>query len=237
MVACSSSLYKNRKLWYDGSMTYIVYRDLRAPVSVKPDKFHTDVYMRNLYDVDLGMNNVVAYQKFSTLGIGLNYEPLSTNMSLPYGCPAQDIAAHIMCNAGHIERDDVIGAILAIQDAINEDQLNGVFNMRIEPVTSGNGRILNVQDSGPHGMFSVDMHDHTLTYTHNNVRSDTVNLLTANLDDVMECALEMNPRFQQYRGALYELASQTVYAYFEKTTSRVKRDHVHRLTSMRRKDN
>jgi hypothetical protein len=65
---------------------------------------------------------VVAFPKFSTIGIGFAVEE-DWNTNLPYTIPADEIAQHILHNKGDdtISDESVVQAIRLIQEAIAED--------------------------------------------------------------------------------------------------------------------
>lgn len=64
---------------------------------------------------------IVCFPKFSTIGIGFQYEE-DWNTNLPYTCDAQQIFDHIAHNKGDesIRDEDCIKAIVAIQEAIRD---------------------------------------------------------------------------------------------------------------------
>lgn len=209
-----------------------VIRDLRT--SVKIGNFS---FMHNLYEVNLGKNSIVAYQKLNTIGIGFHYEPVSSNMSLPYAEHADEIADHIKFNAGSIPKGVMLRAIRMIQDAIDEDQMNGIFNMRphinydFSAQNNHHKQTLIVQDCMENGAFIIDTVDHSVCYQHMGKNTDSINLKRATLSEVMDLGKMMNPRFEQFPGSVYELASHAMYAYLTETGNNYHKD-VERLTNL-----
>jgi hypothetical protein len=65
---------------------------------------------------------IVAFPKFSTIGIGFQVEGADWNTNLPYGCPAEEIYEHIKENKGDnkITKQRCIKAIKLLQKIIQE---------------------------------------------------------------------------------------------------------------------
>jgi len=71
---------------------------------------------------------VLGFPKFGTIGVGFAVEDADWNTNLPYTCDAEMICNHIWENVGDesIERDIVLAAICAIQEAARADRGEGV---------------------------------------------------------------------------------------------------------------
>lgn len=199
-----------------------VRRDLRPPVEVG-----SHFFMNNLYEVDLGTNSIVAYQKRNTIGIGFNKEPVSSNTSLPYTTPAEEIVEHIKINAGSIPTGTMLSAIRMIQHAIDKDQMKGIFNLRIR--INQHKRPLVVEDCMTNGAFIVDVAAHSVCYERMGEKTNPIDLRQATLSEVMELGKRSNPRFEKFPGSVYELASHAMYAYLAETKT-ISRKDVDRLT-------
>ncbi len=66
---------------------------------------------------------IVAFPKFTTIGVGFAIEEEDWNTNLPYTCDAVEILEHIKENKGDesIPDEDCVAAIKLIQDAIVQD--------------------------------------------------------------------------------------------------------------------
>lgn len=70
---------------------------------------------------------IVAFPKFTTVGIGFQIESEDWNTNLPYTVPAEQIYEHIAVNKGDdtITRETCIEAIRMIQEAVSAHMAGG----------------------------------------------------------------------------------------------------------------